>query len=148
MSQFETHEVTNQPPAFEDVNLFTSDLALREGVARAGAGWATERLEAFGQLTGSAEFRELGRLANRHSPELRTHDRFGHRIDEVEFHPAWHAVMSLAMEHGVHALPWREPVPGAHVARSAMHSMLSQVDRAGPRISRSSWRTTSMNAGP
>ncbi len=128
MDSFTTHEVTNQPPALEDVSLFTSDVALREGVIAAGGKWALPRLEAFGELAGSASFRELGRLANRHTPELRSHDRFGHRIDEVEFHPAWHEVMRLAMEHEVHNLPWREPHAGAQPARSALHSMLSQVE--------------------
>lgn len=128
MEPFRTHEVTNQPPPLEGVDLFSSDVALREGVAAAGAGWAQERLTAFGALAGSAEFREHGRLANRNPPELRSHDRFGHRIDEVDYHPSWHAVMSAAMQHQVHNLPWREPRAGAMVARSALHSMLSQVE--------------------
>ncbi|MDJ0851036.1 MAG: isovaleryl-CoA dehydrogenase [Myxococcota bacterium] len=128
MRSFDTHEVTNQPPPLEGVNLFGSDAALREGVERAGGGWASERLLAFGELAGSAEFRELGRLANRFVPELRTHDRFGNRIDEVDFHPAWHEVMRRAMEHEVHNLPWREARPGAFAVRSALHSMLAQVE--------------------
>jgi putative acyl-CoA dehydrogenase len=127
-SPFATHQVTNQPTSFEDVNLFTSDTALREGVVAGGGDWARERLVAFGRLTGSAAFRELGRQANRYEPELRSHDRFGHRIDEVAYHPAWHEVMRQAMQHEVHNLPWRVPRDGAHVARSALHSMLSQVE--------------------
>jgi len=123
-----THAVENQPPPFEDVNLFSSDAALSEGVARAGAEWARERLVRFGARVGSAEFLALGRQANRFPPELRSHDRFGHRIDEVEFHPAWHEVMREAMAHEVHNLPWRDPRAGAHVARSALHSLLSQVE--------------------
>jgi putative acyl-CoA dehydrogenase len=123
-----THEVANQPPPFEDVNLFSSDAALAEGVSRAGADWARERLLRFGARVGSAEFMALGRQANRFAPELLTHDRYGHRIDEVEFHPAWHEVMREAMAHEVHNLPWREPRPGAQVARSALHSLLSQVE--------------------
>lgn len=128
MRPFDTHDVTNQAPPFDGVNLFATDVALREGVERAGGSWAAERLSAFGELAGSADFRELGRLANRFSPELRTHDRFGHRIDEVEFHPAWHEVMRQAMAHEVHNLPWREPRRGAFAARAALHSMLSQVE--------------------
>ncbi len=128
MDRFATHDVTNQASPFEDVNLYASDTALREGVQRGGGDWAAERLRAFGELTGSADFRELGRLANRHGPELRSHDRFGHRLDEVEFHPSWHEVMRAAMAHEVHNLPWREPRAGAHVARSALHSLLSQVE--------------------
>ncbi len=124
----ETHAVTNQPSPLEDVDLFSSDTALAEGTEREGAAWARERLEAAGRALGSAETLELGRDANRYTPELRTHDRYGHRIDEVAYHPAWHDVMRLAMHHEIHALPWRTPRPGAHVARSALHSMLSQIE--------------------
>jgi len=123
-----THVVANQPPPFEDRNLFDTDRALVEGLAREGGGWAAERVRAYGAVMGSARVLELGRQANRHAPELTAFDRFGHRIDEVAFHPAWHELMGLAMEHAVHALPWREPRPGAQVARSALHSILSQVE--------------------
>jgi putative acyl-CoA dehydrogenase len=123
-----THEVSNQPPPFEDVNLFESDAALGEAVEREGGGAFRARVSAFGALVGSARVLALGRDANRHAPELRTHDRFGHRIDEVAFHPAWHEVMGLAMSHALHNLPWREPVPGAQVARSTLHLLLSQVE--------------------
>jgi len=124
----DTHEVTNQTPPLEDFDLFASDAALREGIEREGAGWAVTHLGEVGRRFGSAGFLEAGRLANRHTPELRTHDRTGRRIDEVAFHPAWHDVMRQAMAFGVHNLPWREPKPGAQVARTAMHSMLSQVE--------------------
>ncbi len=123
-----THEVTNQPPPLEDYNLYTSDAALVEGLKREGGGWGEEQVRAFGAQLGSARQIELGREANRWPPELRSHDRFGHRIDEVEFHPAWHEIMRLAMSQGLHNLPWRHPEPGAYVARSAMHSLLSQVE--------------------
>jgi putative acyl-CoA dehydrogenase len=123
-----THEVANQVPPFEDVNLFETDAALAEGLAREGGGAFRERVSAFGALVGSARVVALGREANRHAPELRSHDRFGHRIDEVAFHPAWHEVMRLAMAAGVHNLPWREPVPGAQVARSALLFQLAQVE--------------------
>jgi putative acyl-CoA dehydrogenase len=128
MRAFETHEVTNQPSPLADWNLFESDSALRAGVEREGGGFASDRLLRLGAELGSARVLELGDLANRHAPELRSHDRFGHRIDEVAYHPAWHEVMELAMRHAVHSLPWSEPRPGAHVARSAMHSLLSQVE--------------------
>jgi putative acyl-CoA dehydrogenase len=124
----ETHDVTNQPPPFTDVNLYTSDRVLGAAVEREGGGWAAASLEAYGGLMGSARVYELGRQANRYSPELRTHDRFGHRIDEVEYHPAWHEVMRLQMEHEVHNLPWRHRRPGAHVARLAKHYILAQVE--------------------
>jgi putative acyl-CoA dehydrogenase len=124
----ETHAVTNQPPPLVDYDLFETDLALVEGVLREGGGFARERLSRFGRELGRPETIELGRLANRFSPELRSHDRFGHRIDEVEFHPAWHAVMRLAMANAVHNLPWRERRPGVQVARSTLHLLLSQVE--------------------
>jgi putative acyl-CoA dehydrogenase len=124
----ETHEVTNQPPPLEDYNLLDSDASLLEGLRREGASWAEARVRAFGALAGSARTFALGRQANRNEPELRSHDRFGRRVDEVEFHPAWHEIMRLAMAHELHCLPWRRSEPGAHVARSAMHSMLAQVE--------------------
>jgi putative acyl-CoA dehydrogenase len=123
-----THAVENQPPPFEDVNLLDADAALGEGLAREGAGWAEDRVRSYAAVMGSAEVLALGRDANWHPPELTAFDRFGHRIDEVVFHPAWHALMALAMEHAVHALPWREPRRGAHVARTALHSILNQVE--------------------
>jgi putative acyl-CoA dehydrogenase len=123
-----THEVGNQPPPFEDVNLFDTDRALVEALEREGGGAFRERVAAFGARLGNAETLALGREANRHPPELCTHDRFGHRIDEVAFHPAWHEVMRLAMAESVHNLPWREPRPGANAARSALHYLLSQVE--------------------
>jgi putative acyl-CoA dehydrogenase len=123
-----THEVSNQPPAFEDVDLFATDVALAEGLEREGGKAFRPRVAAFGASLGRAPVLALGRAANRHVPELRTHDRYGHRIDEVEFHPAWHEMMRLAMAASVHNLPWREPAAGAHVARSALHFMLSQVE--------------------
>jgi putative acyl-CoA dehydrogenase len=123
-----THAVENQPPPFEDVNLFEADRALGEGLAREGGGWAAERVRAYAGVMGSAEVLSLGREANRHPPELTAFDRFGNRIDEVAFHPAWHALMSLAMQHEVHALPWRQPRAGAQVARTALHSILNQVE--------------------
>jgi putative acyl-CoA dehydrogenase len=123
-----THDVFNQPPAFEDQNLFDLDLALREGLEREGGGWAEDRVRAYAEVMGSARVMALGAEANRNEPELRAFDRFGRRIDEVAFHPAWHELMSLAMRHEVHSLPWREQRLGAHVARSSLHSVLSQVE--------------------
>lgn len=123
-----THEVANQPPPLADVNLFETDLCLAEAVRREGAGWAAERLAAQGAVLGSAEVIELGHLANRHVPALRTHDRYGHRIDEVEFHPAWHRLMSIGMAAEQHALPWNHPKSGAHVARAALTFMMSQTE--------------------
>ena len=123
-----THDVVNQPPPFEGVNLLEADLALREGLAREGAGGFIDAVHDFGATLGSAHVLALGREANRFPPELRSYDRFGHRLDEVYFHPAWHEMLRLGMAAEVHNLPWRTKRPGAHVARSAMLSLLSQVE--------------------
>jgi len=123
-----THEVLNQPPLLEDYNPYRADAVLREAVAREGAQWAEEDLRELGELTGCGETIRLGHQANRFPPELRTHDRFGHRIDEVSFHPAWHELMRIGVGADVHALPWRHPRPGAHVARAVKHFLLTQVE--------------------
>jgi putative acyl-CoA dehydrogenase len=124
----ETHQVENQPPALENYNAFATDVPLKEAVVREGGGWGLERLEKFGALVGSARVIALGHQANRNPPILRTHDRFGRRIDEVEFHPAWHELMTLGVEHETHALPWRTPKPGAHVVRAALEYLYYQQE--------------------
>jgi putative acyl-CoA dehydrogenase len=116
----------NQPPPLVGHDLFSQNAPLVEGLRRL-APWAEERARSLGILLGGEPL-EWGRLANEHPPILRTHDRFGNRIDEVEFHPAWHAMMRLSVEHGLHALPWREPQPGAHVARAALMMLAMQVE--------------------
>ncbi|MEH0829418.1 MULTISPECIES: acyl-CoA dehydrogenase family protein [unclassified Micromonospora] len=113
-----THEVVNQVPPMVGHDT-ADDPALRDGVAREGAGWALPGLHELGRLAGGEEAAEHGRLANEHPPVLRTHDRYGHRIDEVEFHPSWHELMRTAVGHGLHAAPWADDRPGAHVARAA-----------------------------
>ncbi|THD42873.1 MAG: isovaleryl-CoA dehydrogenase [Bradyrhizobium sp.] len=123
-----THAVFNQPTELTNYNLFAGDAALREGVAREGADWASNGLAALGERLGSAEVLELGALANRYGPELDTHDRYGHRIDLVRYHPAYHELMRLAVEEGLHASPWTDPQPGAHVARAARYYMQAQVE--------------------
>jgi putative acyl-CoA dehydrogenase len=123
-----THEVLNQPPPLQGHDVFAGDAALREAVEREGAGWAGAELHELGRLAGSAEWIEAGAAANRHAPELHSHDRFGHRIDEVTFHPAYHALLGAAVEHGLHAAPWARERPGAHVARAAGFVVWSQVD--------------------
>jgi putative acyl-CoA dehydrogenase len=123
-----THEVANQPPPLEGHNVFESDGVLVESFEREGAGWARERARELGAICGQPEVIRLGVEANEHPPQLRTHDRFGHRIDEVSFHPAWHELLGLGVAHGLHALPWREPGPGAHVARAGMFMLLAQVE--------------------
>ncbi len=124
----QTHRVFNQPPPLQDYNLLRADLALSEAVSREGADWAVDSLSALGWRAGCPEVIELGDLANRFPPRLVTHDRFGHRIDEVEFHPAWHELMKIGVEEEIHALPWNHPRPGAHVARAAKHFMFTQVE--------------------
>jgi putative acyl-CoA dehydrogenase len=125
---FATHEVLNQPPPLENVNLFEQDVALREAVAREGGGWGEARLARFGAWLGQASTIRLGEQANRNPPVLHSHDRFGHRIDEVEFHPAWHELMGRAIAEQIHALPWVDTRPGAHVVRAAAAFLLNQVE--------------------
>ena len=119
---------SNQPPPLVDYNLFTSDAPLRESLEREGASWAHDLVHELGALAGTEEAINWGFQANDNPPRLRTHDRFGNRIDEVEFHPAWHELMKVAIGHGLHALPWRDPRPGAHAARAAAFYVWSQVE--------------------
>ncbi|HVE81968.1 MAG TPA: acyl-CoA dehydrogenase family protein, partial [Myxococcales bacterium] len=123
-----THEVLNQPPPLEGYDPLAADAALQEGLRREGGEWATERVRKLGALaTGPAL--AWGAQANRHPPELRTHDRYGHRIDEVEFHPAWHQLMEASITHELHALPWRDARAGAQVARAAMYYVFYQAEQ-------------------
>jgi putative acyl-CoA dehydrogenase len=117
----------NQPPPLEGYDLYAENRPLAEGVRREGGDWAEEQLSAWGRALGGEPL-ALGAEANEHAPVLRTHDRYGERIDEVEFHPAWHTLLRLGVEAGVHALPWRAPGPGAHVARAALFVTLAQVE--------------------
>ena len=126
--QFDTHDVFNQAPPLEGYDVFAADRALGEAVDREGASWARPELGTLGTLAGSAEAQELGRLANEHGPTLRTHDRYGHRIDVVEYHPAYHDLMRTALAHQLHAGPWADPRAGAHVARAAKIIVWYQVD--------------------
>ncbi len=118
----------NQPPPLVDYNLFEADAPLREALEREGGSWAQDLVRELGQLAGTEEAIGWGFQANANPPQLRTHDRFGNRIDEVEFHPAWHRLMQVAIGHGLHALPWREPRAGAHAARAAAFYVWSQVE--------------------
>jgi putative acyl-CoA dehydrogenase len=122
-----THLVENQPPPLENYNLFTADAALREAFAREAPGAAQGELAELGELAGRPETIALGFDANEHPPELKTHDRFGHRIDEVRFHPAWHALMRHATEFGMHGAPWRDGLH-AHTVRAAKFYVWSQVE--------------------
>ena len=126
----QTHEVFNQPPALENYNLFHQDRALQEAIRREGAEWAQQELGVYGAITGRSDVIELGFQANANKPEFHTHDRFGHRIDEVRYHPAYHQLMTMGLEAGLHSTPWTDPKPGAHVARAAKYYMHSQVEAA------------------
>ena len=128
MNSFDTHEVFNQAPPFGDVNLLRCDPALREAVAREGAGWAADELDALGARLGRAEVLDLARVANANGPRLVNFDRSGRRIDEVEFHPAWHELMALMIVAGAHSAPWADPRPGAQVARAAAYLLFGQVE--------------------
>jgi putative acyl-CoA dehydrogenase len=123
-----THEVTNQPPPLEGYDVFGADVALAEATGREGAAWAADDLHALGLLAGSPEAIAWGFDANRNPPELRTHDRYGHRVDEVAYHPAYHDLMRVAVGHGLHGAPWAVDQPGAHVARAAGFVVWSQVE--------------------
>ena len=124
----DTHAVSNLSNELCNYNMYTQDTALVESVRREGGQSAEAGLAEFGALTGSADYLELGALANKFQPEFDTHDRFGNRIDLVKFHPAYHQLMKTSIEHGLHASPWTAPGPGAHVARAARTYMHTQVE--------------------
>ena len=127
-NRFDTHAVFNQATPFGDINLFACDPALQEGVAREGAAWARDGLVRLGGQLGSAAVLDLARVANESAPRLVNFDRTGARIDEVEFHPAWHDLMRLLIENGAHSLPWEAPRAGAQVARAAAYLLFGQVE--------------------
>ncbi|WP_312271235.1 isovaleryl-CoA dehydrogenase [Pseudomonas sp.] len=127
-SQFaETHEVFNQVPPLEGVNLYRLDTPLQEWIHRYRGGWADDRLGVYGALAGGP-LMAAGFLTNRYPPEFHSHDRYGHRIDQVEFHPAYHELMRTAVEHGIPSLPWTDPQPGAHVARAGLMYLHNQAE--------------------
>lgn len=127
-SQFKTHEVENQPVALRDYNVWESDTALRDAVAREGADWAQDHLTEYGALAGGALV-DAGFSANENKPKLKPFDRYGRRIDEVEFHPAYHELMGAAMQYGMNGFAWRNANrAGAHVARAAVMYIGSQAD--------------------
>src|SRR2546430_2360144 len=123
-----THEVFNQPPPLEDYDPLARDAALQDALRREGASWAEEEVAQLARRTASREAIAWGFQANENPPRLRTHDRFGQRVDEVEFHPAWHELLRLSVANGIHASPWREPREGAHVARAARMYLVSQME--------------------
>jgi len=126
-SHHATHLVKNQASPLTGFNAFEHDAVLSAAVQRE-APWAAGRCQALGRLVGDEDIQELARLANRHLPELKTHDRYGHRIDWVEFHPGWHQLMALAWKHEVHSLAWTAPEAQPHYARAVLSYLWNQVE--------------------
>lgn len=122
-----THEVTNQPPPPFGYDL-SAEAPLTEGLAREGAGWVGAELAELGRLAGSEQAFAWAEQAHANPPELRTHDRYGHRVDEVRYHPAYHELMRVAVTRGLHAAPWAAEHAGAHVARAAKFYVWGQVE--------------------
>lgn len=127
-TELRTHSVENQPPPLWNVNAFDADLALKEAVEREGGNWGSESLRSLGSAVFDPEWTERAAHANRFGPELRRFDRYGQRIDEISFHPAWHELMDLAWRHEVHAMPFRHDRAGGHVARGAASLLFAQLE--------------------
>ena len=125
--RYATHVVRNQAEPATGFNAFDGDQVLTAAIQRE-APWAADRCSALGRLAGDEGVQELARLANRNLPELKTHDRYGNRIDWVEFHPAWHELMTLAWRHEVHSLAWNAPGPQPHFARAVLAYLWNQVE--------------------
>jgi putative acyl-CoA dehydrogenase len=123
-----THDVENQPPPLVGHDLYTQNAVLAGAVRRATGGVADDELSAFGRRIGTAEVQTWAAQANENPPVLRTHDRYGHRIDEVAFHPAYHALLGLSVEAGLAGRPWDDPRPAAHVIRAAKMLLMSEVE--------------------
>ncbi|GGC57273.1 acyl-CoA dehydrogenase family protein [Chelatococcus reniformis] len=130
---YDTHQVFNQAPPFVDVNLVTLDQPLLDNLAANGVDPVEDGLLSFGEAWGSAERLDLGRLANENPPKLKTHTARGERADQVEFHPAYHALMAASMEAGLHSSTWdalegSNRGPRGHVARAARLMVISGVE--------------------
>lgn len=127
-AEFAFGKSLNQPPILENYNLFASDAALCEAVESNGGTWNNENVKRFGEILGRAETLELGNSANKNPPILKTHDRFGNRLDLVEYHPSYHELMRIGIENETHSLAWTSEKNGAYVARSALAFLKQQVD--------------------
>jgi len=125
---WQTHAVFNQAPPLEGLDVYSSNLPLLEAVEREGAGWVGQRATALGKFVGGEPQRSWGRLANENKPVLHTHDRYGNRIDEVEFHPAWHQLMRMGISNELHSLPWTSDEPCSHTARAALYMTAMQAE--------------------
>ncbi len=128
ISKLPTHDVINMPPHMGDQDLWQDDVALREAVAHEGAGWATEKLAKFGEKTGTADMFHKAEMANRNHPELKAYDRYGNRLNMVEYHPAYHDLMTHAIENEVHSFPWTHQRSGGQVGYAALVYMFNQVE--------------------
>ena len=125
-----THEVINQPPPLVDHNAFEADVALGEALVREGGEWGLDRVRDFGATVASAEALDHAKRAQRNIPVLKTHDRYGNRVDEIDYDPSMHWMLRLGVEREINSLPWREPRPGAHVVRAGMFHLFNQLDTA------------------
>ena len=123
-----THDVVNQAPPRAGINEFDTNIPLVEGVRRHDAGWALDDLARVGELVGTEEFQRDAERANRFEPQLRTHDRWGNRVDEVDYDPSYHRIIRAAVAEGAHSSAWAEPRPGANVARAATFMLFAQVE--------------------
>ncbi|WP_163833590.1 acyl-CoA dehydrogenase family protein [Spartinivicinus ruber] len=123
----DTHQVVNQPTPLENYNVFNSDLTLQHWLKVFAGGWGYSRCQAYGKAVGH-ELLRAGFLANKYKPEFNSHDRFGRRIDQVDYHQAYHQLMTVAVESGYHQLPWQQPIEGANVVRAAMGYLHTQAD--------------------
>lgn len=128
MPTFVTHQVVNQVPPLWDYCLYDTDAVLREGVVREGAAVHQESLHEHGTWLGREAVQHAAAQANRHPPALAAYDATGHRIDRVDFHPAWHLLLGGIVERGLHSAAWEDTRPGAHVARAAAYLMQGQVE--------------------
>jgi putative acyl-CoA dehydrogenase len=126
-----THEVINQPPPLVDYNAFDADPALSEALVREGGEWGVDRVRDFGDVVASAEALEHAKRAQRNIPVLRSHDRYGNRIDAIDYDPSMHWMLRLGVEREINSLPWRQPRPGAHVVRAGLFHLFNQLD-TGP----------------
>jgi putative acyl-CoA dehydrogenase len=126
----DTHEVVNQAPSLEGYDALASDPVLADAVRREGGAWGLDDIDAWGRTVTAPETYQLADQANRNDPVLRTHDRFGHRSDTVEFHPAWHELLAMSVTAGLHCLPFERPAgEGARVVRDAKFSLMSQIEQ-------------------
>jgi putative acyl-CoA dehydrogenase len=121
-----THEVFNQVPPLINVNFYENDQPLQAILSQHNIDWGIERLKSFGDLIGEEEWKQKGTLANKHEPTFQPHDAYGNRIDQADFHPAYHDLMQLWKEYGIHSLPWTEKRRGAHLIRMALYYMYNQ----------------------